>query len=427
MISFQLHLCPWGSAALPIGCYRLRRLGYDMLCVRRMAAVAASSASTASARAAVARTGASAGAWASSAAASAGISTRVEKDTMGEVEVPTDRYWGAQTQRSINNFPIGGIESRMPAQVWRSFGIAKKAAAKVNMRMGKMPEDLGGKIVEAADEVISGKLDDHFPLVVFQTGSGTQTNMNVNEVIANRAIEMLGGELGSQTPVHPNDHVNMGMSSNDSFPTAMHIAAALEIANTTIPGLEKLHAALEAKSSEFASIVKIGRTHTQDATPLTLGQEFSGYSMQIKNGIRRAKGVLPALLELAMGGTAVGTGLNSIEGFDAEFAAEVAAETGLPFVTAPNKFEALAAHDAIVEASGECRKTAHTGLRQCFPVSLVFVVSAPLGLVQDCKPTPPRAFSAFRSSLPPSLLRAQCPLLRRRSQRLGVQPEQDRQ
>ncbi|KAA0155232.1 hypothetical protein FNF29_01983 [Cafeteria roenbergensis] len=317
-----------------------------------MAAAAASSVSS-TARAAVARTGASARPWAASAAApAAGISTRTEKDTMGELEVPTDRYWGAQTQRSLINFPIGGPESRMPAQIWRSFGIAKKCAAQVNMRMGRLDESIGSKIVAAADEVIAGKLDDHFPLVIFQTGSGTQTNMNVNEVIANRAIEMLGGELGSKTPVHPNDHVNMGMSSNDSYPTAMHIAAALEITGTTIPGLKALHAALDAKAKEFADIVKIGRTHTQDATPLTLGQEFSGYAKQVENGIRRVEATLPALLELAMGGTAVGTGLNSVEGYDVDFAAQVAEETGLAFVTAPNKFEALAAHDGIIEASG---------------------------------------------------------------------------
>lgn len=271
---------------------------------------------------------------------------------MGEVEVPNEKYWGAQTQRSLQNFPIGGLESRMPLQVIRAFGIAKKCAAIINMRMGRLSKELGDKILAAADEVIEGKLDDHFPLVIFQTGSGTQTNMNVNEVISNRAIEMAGGVLGSKKPVHPNDHVNMGMSSNDSYPTAMHIAAALELYHVTLPGLRKLHGALAAKAEEFKDIIKIGRTHTQDATPLTLGQEFSGYAKQVENGIRRVEGTLPALYELAMGGTAVGTGLNSVKGYDEEFAAEVAVQTGLPFVTAPNKFEALAAHDAVVEASG---------------------------------------------------------------------------
>jgi fumarate hydratase, class II len=314
-----------------------------------MAASASSSSSSMLARAVAARP-----LTLSSAAASAAAGpTRVETDTMGPVEVPADRYYGAQTQRSVTNFPIGGTESQMPMAVIRAFGIAKKSAAIVNMRMGRLSKELGDLIIAAADEVIDGRLGrDEFPLVIFQTGSGTQTNMNVNEVISNRANEMSGSALGTKKPVHPNDHVNMGMSSNDSYPTAMHIAAALEMYHVTLPGLRKLHAALAAKAEEFKDIIKIGRTHTQDATPLTLGQEFGGYAKQVENGIRRVEATLPALYELAMGGTAVGTGLNSVEGYDADFAAEVATQTGLPFVTAPNKFEALAAHDAIVEASG---------------------------------------------------------------------------
>jgi len=232
------------------------------------------------------------------------------------------------------------------------FGILKKCAASVNEAYGRLPSDVAGAIKTASDDVIAGDLDDHFPLVTFQTGSGTQTNMNVNEVISNRAIQHLGGEVGSKDPVHPNDHVNMGMSSNDSFPTGMHIAAAIELNRITIPGLKHLHAALNAKAEEFKDIIKIGRTHTQDATPLTLGQEFSGYATQVEYSIKRIEDTLPRLYQLAQGGTAVGTGLNSVEGFDADIAAAIAEETGLPFVTAPNKFEALAAHDAIVEASG---------------------------------------------------------------------------
>jgi len=260
--------------------------------------------------------------------------------------------YGAQTARSIKNFPIGGPAARMPLPVIKAFGVIKKSAAKYNMKEGKMEENIGNAIVEAADEVISGSLDSHFPLVVFQTGSGTQTNMNVNEVISNRAIQILGGEVGSKTPVHPNDHVNMGMSSNDSFPTAMSIAAVTEITNSLIPNLKHLQHTLEAKSIEFGHIIKIGRTHCQDATPITLGQVFSGYAKQIENGITRIEGGLPRLCELALGGTAVGTGLNTKEGYDKEIAKMIAKETGLPFVTAPNKFESLAAHDAIVESSG---------------------------------------------------------------------------
>lgn len=275
---------------------------------------------------------------------------RVETDSFGPIEVPADRYWGAQTQRSLQNFKIGG--ERMPPPLVRALGIVKKAAARANVALGQLDPGLADAIMRAADEVIDGTLIDHFPLVVWQTGSGTQTNMNANEVISNRAIELLGGQVGSKKPVHPNDHVNRGQSSNDSFPTAMHIAAAERIHHDLVPALEQLHAALAAKAAEFAPIVKIGRTHLQDATPMTLGQEFGGYAQQVAYGIDRVKAVLPALLRLAQGGTAVGTGLNSAAGFDVAFAAEVAHITDLPFITAPNKFEALAAHDSIVEASG---------------------------------------------------------------------------
>jgi fumarate hydratase class II len=275
---------------------------------------------------------------------------RIESDSMGKVEVPADRYWGAQTQRSIQNFKIGG--ERMPAALVRALGIQKRAAAQANMALGALDAKLGEAIVAAATEVIDGKMADEFPLVVWQTGSGTQTNMNANEVISNRAIELMGGEMGSKKPIHPNDHVNMGQSSNDSFPTAMHIAAVEQIEHLLIPALNGLQDALAAKSAEFARIVKIGRTHLQDATPLTLGQEFSGYAKQVEYGIARVKSALPRLLQLAQGGTAVGTGLNARIGFAERFAEEAAKITGLPFVTAENKFEALAAHDALVEASG---------------------------------------------------------------------------
>lgn len=275
---------------------------------------------------------------------------RTETDSFGPIDVPADRYWGAQTQRSLQNFRIGG--ERMPAPLVRALGIQKKASAQANMALGILDERLGRAIVEAAEEVIDGTLADHFPLVVWQTGSGTQTNMNANEVISNRAIEKLGGAMGSKKPVHPNDHVNLGQSSNDSFPTAMHIAAAEQIHHELLPALEHLHAALSAKAEAFADIVKIGRTHLQDATPLTLGQEFSGYATQIRYGIERVKGSLPQLYRLAQGGTAVGTGLNAKAGFAEAFAEEVARITGLPFVTAENKFEALATHDALVDAHG---------------------------------------------------------------------------
>jgi fumarate hydratase class II len=276
--------------------------------------------------------------------------TRIETDTMGAIEVPADRYWGAQTQRSLQNFRIG--TERMPQPLIRAFGIQKRAAAVVNIALGELDPRIGEAIIRAAQEVADGGLADHFPLVVWQTGSGTQTNMNANEVIANRANEILGHPLGTKSPVHPNDHVNRGQSSNDSFPTVMHIAAAAEINNRLLPAVRHLWQALEGKAAAFAGIIKIGRTHTQDATPLTLGQEFSGYATQVAKALTRIQGVLPRLLELAQGGTAVGTGLNARTGFADAFAAEVARATGMPFVSADNKFEALAAHDAIVEASG---------------------------------------------------------------------------
>lgn len=275
---------------------------------------------------------------------------RIETDSFGEIKVDSSKYWGAQTERSLGNFKIGG--ERMPAPLVRALGVLKKAAAKVNMNLGVLDKKLGDAICNAADEVISLDLIEHFPLVVWQTGSGTQTNMNINEVVSNRAIEMMGGEMGSKKPVHPNDHVNMGQSSNDTFPTAMHIAAAEQINHALLPALKHLQDALDKKSKEFSKIIKIGRTHLQDATPLTLGQEFSGYVTQVRYGIERVKATLPRLYQLAQGGTAVGTGLNAKKGFDVAFAKEVASITGLPFITAENKFEALAAHDAIIEASG---------------------------------------------------------------------------
>lgn len=278
------------------------------------------------------------------------MARRTESDAFGEIQVEDSRYWGAQTQRSLQNFEIGENE-KLPEPLIKAFGVLKKAAAEVNMTYGLDPK-IGSAIQQAAQEVIDGKLTEHFPLVVFQTGSGTQSNMNSNEVISNRAIELLGGQMGSKKPVHPNDHVNMSQSSNDTFPTVMHIAAVTEITNRLIPSLEALHKALDDKSKEFDHIIKIGRTHLQDATPLTLGQEFSGYVAQVKNGIDRVNDVLPRLRFLAQGGTAVGTGLNTKKGFDSAVASAVSKITGLEFQTAPNKFEALAAHDAIVEASG---------------------------------------------------------------------------
>ncbi|MGQ3039588.1 MAG: class II fumarate hydratase [Brevundimonas sp.] len=275
---------------------------------------------------------------------------RTESDTFGPIEVRNDVYWGAQAERSLGNFRIGW--EKQPLPIVRALGIVKRAAAETNMQLGKLDSSIGKAIVDAANEVIEGKLNDHFPLVVWQTGSGTQSNMNANEVISNRAIEMLGGEMGSKKPVHPNDHVNMSQSSNDTYPTAMHVACAEQVVNDLLPALKHLHAALKAKSDAWADIIKIGRTHTQDATPLTLGQEFGGYAQQVANGIERIEQTLPRLMELAQGGTAVGTGLNAPIGFAETVADRIAGITGLPFTTAPNKFEALAAHDAMVFSHG---------------------------------------------------------------------------
>ncbi|HPG21163.1 MAG TPA: class II fumarate hydratase [Amaricoccus sp.] len=282
--------------------------------------------------------------------------TRTETDSFGPLEVDASRYWGAQTQRSIQNFPIGG--ERQPLAIVHALGTIKQACAEVNMAEGKLDPKLGEAIVTAAAEVAAGKWDEHFPLVVWQTGSGTQSNMNANEVISNRAIEILGGELGSKKPVHPNDHVNMSQSSNDTFPTAMHVAVAQVAHDVTLPGLRKLHGALAEKAEAFKDIIKIGRTHTQDATPLTLGQEFGGYAFQVEQGIKRVTHALHNIYPLAQGGTAVGTGLNTRVGFAEAVAAKIAELTGLPFVTAPNKFEALAAHDALVEMSGALKTVA---------------------------------------------------------------------
>ncbi|MFC1743181.1 class II fumarate hydratase [Candidatus Riflebacteria bacterium] len=281
---------------------------------------------------------------------------RIEKDTMGEVEVPKDRYYGAQSARSLMNFKIGS--ENFPREFIASFGILKKACALVNQELGVLAEDKCKLIVQAATEVIDGRLDEHFPLVVWQTGSGTQTNMNSNEVIANRAIEIAGGELGSKTPIHPNDDVNKSQSSNDTFPAAMHIAAVMQINKILIPSLKKLLTTFEKKAEDFKDVVKIGRTHLMDATPLTLGQEFSGYATQLKNGLSRVEGCLKHLGELAIGGTAVGTGLNTPPGFAEKVAAKIAELTEMPFVSAPNKFEGLSAHDAVVEASGALKTLA---------------------------------------------------------------------
>ena len=282
--------------------------------------------------------------------------TRIETDSFGPLEVPSDKYWGAQTQRSLINFPIGW--EKQPIAIIRALGVVKQACAQANLNLGRLPKDKSEAIQAAANEVFSGKLDHHFPLVVWQTGSGTQSNMNANEVIANRAIEILGGVIGSKDPVHPNDHCNMGQSSNDTFPTAMHIATAMTANNVTLPGLDALQRALETKVIEFKDIIKIGRTHTLDATPLTLAQEFSGYNHQIKMAIERIKSALPHIYELAQGGTAVGTGLNTPKGWGPIVAQNIAQVTGLPFITAPNKFEALAAHDAMVEMSGALKTAA---------------------------------------------------------------------
>jgi len=281
---------------------------------------------------------------------------RIEKDTMGTIEVPADRYWGAQTQRSVENFKIGG--QRIPIEVIHAFAILKKAAALTNLECGVLSKEKAEIIAKVCDEILQGQLDDHFPLVVWQTGSGTQTNMNVNEVISNRAIELLGGEMGSKKPIHPNDDVNKSQSSNDTFPTAMHIAAYKLIAEHTLPKMQELHSTLAAKAKAFMKIVKIGRTHLMDATPLTLGQEFSGYASQLDHGMRAIKNTLSHLSELALGGTAVGTGINTPKGFAEKVAKKIADLTGLPFVSAENKFEALASHDAIVETSGALKTIA---------------------------------------------------------------------
>jgi fumarate hydratase class II len=282
--------------------------------------------------------------------------TRVETDSFGPLDVPCDKYWGAQTQRSLINFPIGW--EKQPIAIVRALGVIKQGCAMANTDLGKLDADKGKAIQAAASEVANGLLDDHFPLVVWQTGSGTQSNMNANEVIANRAIEMMGGVIGSKDPVHPNDHCNMGQSSNDTFPTAMHIATAITARDVTLPGLRALHAALQTKTHAFDGIIKIGRTHTMDATPLTLAQEFSGYTHQVAMAIARIEGALPRIYELAQGGTAVGTGLNTPVGWGEAVAQNMAQITGLPFVTAPNKFEALAAHDAMVEMSGALKTAA---------------------------------------------------------------------
>src|SRR6266498_2359635 len=281
---------------------------------------------------------------------------RIESDSMGEIAVPVDKYWGAQTQRSLIHFNIG--DDKMPREMIRALGVLKKAGALVNEVLGKLPPEKTKLIRQAADEVIEGKLDKHFPLYVWQTGSGTQSNMNTNEVISNRAIELAGGELGSKKPIHPNDDVNMSQSSNDTFPTAMHIAAAQAVMHNLIPAVRSLRGALAKRADEFSDIVKIGRTHLQDAVPLTLGQEFSGYVSQLDDSLERIEQSLPGVYELAIGGTAVGTGLNSPKGFGEKAAAKIAELTGLPFVSAPNKFAALAAHDALVHAHGALRTLA---------------------------------------------------------------------
>ena len=278
------------------------------------------------------------------------MSKRIETDTFGKIQVESNKYWGAQSQRSLKNFDIGW--EMQPKSIIKALGIIKAAAAEVNMKLGILNKDIGQNIIKAAHEIIDGKLDDHFPLSVWQTGSGTQSNMNANEVISNRAIELMGGEMGSKSPVHPNDHCNMSQSSNDTYPTAMHIACTLEILDSLLPALLSLAKKFESKSNEWAQVIKIGRTHTQDATPLTLGQEFSGYAMQVNNGIERIKGTLPKLMELAQGGTAVGTGLNAPKDFGVKIAQSISKITDKKFTSAPNKFEALSAHDAMLMAHG---------------------------------------------------------------------------
>ena len=329
--------------------------------------------------------------------------TRTEADTMGTVEVPADRYWGAQTQRSLENFRIGS--ERMPEPLIRAFGVQKKAAALSNMALGVLDERRGAAIVQAAAEVADGRLMDHFPLVVWQTGSGTQTNMNVNEVISNRAIEILGGELGSKDPVHPNDHVNRSQSSNDSFPTAMHIAAAGEIVHRLLPALNHLRDTLVGKSEEFAGVIKIGRTHTQDATPVTLGQVFTGYAAQVTYGIERVEAALPRLYRLAQGGTAVGTGLNAPEGFAERFAETVSRITGLPFETAENKFEAIAAHDTLVQMSGSLNTVATSAMKIANDIR--FLASGPRsGLGELVLPTNEPGSSSMPGKINPTQVEA---------------------
>jgi fumarate hydratase class II len=283
---------------------------------------------------------------------------RTEKDTLGEVQVPADRYWGAQTQRSLQNFRIGDERQRMPLEIVRAFAVLKKAAALVNAELTDFPADKAELVARVCDEILAGELDDHFPLVIWQTGSGTQSNMNVNEVVSNRAIELLGGNLGSKDPVHPNDDVNKSQSSNDTFPTAMHVAAVEAIEGRMLPQVRELAATLRAKAEAFDGVVKIGRTHLMDATPLTLGQEISGWATQLEHGVKAVEAALPHLYELALGGTAVGTGLNAPDGFAERVAAKIAELTGRPFVSAENKFEALSAHDAVVEASGALKRLA---------------------------------------------------------------------
>lgn len=284
------------------------------------------------------------------------MSTRTETDSMGPIEVPADRYWGAQTQRSVQNFKIGN--ERMPRPLIRAIGIVKQSTAEVNAALGDLPQEIVAPLLAAAQEVIDGKLDDHFPLVVWQTGSGTQTNMNANEVIANRAIEVMGGEIGSKTPVHPNDHVNRAQSTNDTFPTAIHVAVAEQITGQLLPAIERLRETLVEKANRFDEVVKIGRTHLQDATPLTLGQEISGYADQLRLAAEALRATLPAVLELAVGGTAVGTGLNTKKGYAEKVAASIAQRTDLAFVTAPNKFAVMAGKEALVAASGAVRTAA---------------------------------------------------------------------
>ena len=310
---------------------------------------------------------------------------RTESDTMGNVQVPNTAYYGAQSTRSLTNFDIGC--ETFPKEFIKAFGLLKKAAAIVNAKAGKLEESKKNLICQAADEVISGKLNDHFPLSVWQTGSGTQTNMNVNEVISNRAIEISGGVLGSKTPIHPNDDVNKSQSSNDTFPTAMHIAAAIEMKDTLVPSIKKLRDTFKIKQNEFSNVVKIGRTHLMDATPLTLGQEFSGYVAQLDGAITRIEASLPALYELALGGTAVGTGLNTPKNYADDVAKEIASLTNHPFVSAPNKFEALSAHDAIVSASGALKTLAAA----CFKIAndIRWSASGPRcgigGVIHSCK------------------------------------------